>query len=134
MKITLDTNILIAAFISRGVCSDLFEYCIRQHEVFTSQYILKEFTTQLNEKFKVSRTEVSEAKKLLRSRMQAVIPLKLPKSLCRDPNDVPILGTALASKSQCLITGDKDLLELEAYEGIAIIPPASFWQFETQHR
>ena len=40
MKIVLDTNVLIAAFIARGVCSDLLEHCARQHTLVTSEFIL----------------------------------------------------------------------------------------------
>jgi putative PIN family toxin of toxin-antitoxin system len=43
MKVVLDTNVLIAAFITRGSSSDLLEHCIRQHEIVTSEFILDEF-------------------------------------------------------------------------------------------
>ena len=43
MKIVLDTNVLIAAFIARGVCTDVFERVIDEHELLLSPFILKEF-------------------------------------------------------------------------------------------
>ena len=130
MKIVLDTNVLIAAFLSRGSCAELLEHCIRQHTLFTSQYILKEFRETLSNKFKISRTDANEAKQLLQSRMKVVSPVSLPEDACRDPQDVPILGTALAANCHCIITGDKDLLELEMFEGVKIMSPKSFWRFE----
>ena len=39
MKIVLDTNVLIAAFIARGVCSDLLEHCARQILQSTRQLV-----------------------------------------------------------------------------------------------
>lgn len=49
-----------------------------------------------------------------------------PKAV-RDPGDVPVLGTLLASKADYLITGDDDLLTLvEPYPNI--ISPADFWR------
>jgi predicted nucleic acid-binding protein len=35
VKVLLDTNILIAAFVARGVCHELLEHCVRQHTVIT---------------------------------------------------------------------------------------------------
>lgn len=36
MKILLDTNVLIAAFIARGMCSELFEHCLAEHTIMES--------------------------------------------------------------------------------------------------
>ena len=42
MKIVLDTNVLIAALIARGVCHELLEHCVLRHTLFTSDFILNE--------------------------------------------------------------------------------------------
>ena len=47
MKILLDTNVLIAAFVARGRCADLLEHCIERHDLFTSEFILDEFAEKL---------------------------------------------------------------------------------------
>lgn len=44
----------------------------------------------------------------------------------RDPDDNRILEYSQASKSDYIITGDKDLLELKTYAGAAIIKPGEF--------
>jgi predicted nucleic acid-binding protein len=49
-----------------------------------------------------------------------------------DPDDLPVLGTAVAGLCHCLVTGDKELLSLKTVEGIPIIAPSSFWRFEDQ--
>lgn len=61
MKVLLDTNVLIAAFITHGVCSDLLEHCLRQHELITSEAILEEFRQHLVRQFNYSTAEVEEA-------------------------------------------------------------------------
>jgi predicted nucleic acid-binding protein len=48
-------------------------------------------------------------------------------SLCRDKNDVHILGLAQRSLAENIITGDKDLLELVKYKSAKIITPREFW-------
>ena len=51
MKIVLDTNVLIAALISRGVCHEVLEHCVMRHVLFTSEFILEETQEKLIEKF-----------------------------------------------------------------------------------
>lgn len=134
MKIVFDTNVLIAAFVSHGTCAELFEYCVRHHEIFTSKYILKEFRDNLLSKLKFSHREVAEASQLLRSRMMITEPSPIIKPVCRDPKDDPILGTAIAGGCQCIVTGDKDLLTLKKYKNIDIISPNNFWKYEHKVR
>jgi len=130
MKIVFDTNVLIAAFISHGVCSELFEHCIRCHKIIASKFILTEFSDKLISKFKFSKYEVSKATQLLLSRIVIMTPLNLERTVCRDPKDNFILGTALKGKCRCIISGNKDLLILKKYKGIDIISPQNFWNYE----
>ena len=44
------------------------------------------------------------------------------------PADLPVLGTVLAAKADCLVTGDNDLLALGEFSGHAILSPRAFWQ------
>ncbi len=132
MKIVLDTNILIAAFISHGACTELFEHCVRNHDVIGSEFILKEFSKHMTGKFKVPAREVSQTMRLLRSRISVVVPVKLDKNVCRDPKDHHILGGAIKGKCQCIITGDKDLLILKKFQGVNIFSPRQFWEYESK--
>jgi uncharacterized protein len=43
----------------------------------------------------------------------------------RDPADLPVLGTLLASRADYLVTGDKDLLALA--DKYPVVTPATFW-------
>ncbi len=45
---------------------------------------------------------------------------------CRDPDDNDLLALALDSESACVVTGDRDLLSLNPWRGIAIVTPARF--------
>ena len=45
---------------------------------------------------------------------------------CRDPKDNKFLELAVSAKASCIITGDKDLLELQPFRGISILNPADF--------
>ena len=45
---------------------------------------------------------------------------------CRDPDDDVVLGTALAGRADCIVTGDQDLLVLDPFQGIRVRAPAAF--------
>ena len=126
MKIIFDTNVLIAALIARGVCHELLEHCVVRHELFTSEFILSETQEKLIEKFGYTAELAAEAVSVLRSRMKVVTPSRLESQVCRDPDDDNILAAALSGNCDCIITGDKDLLVLKAYEGIEIFTPRDF--------
>ena len=130
MKIVFDTNVLIAALITRGVSSSLFDHCVQQHQLITSNFILGELRRHLLGKFKYAPADVQATLDLLGIKMEVVIPLPLPEPVCRDPDDDAVLGTAIAGKADCIITGDKDLLVLQQYQTIDILAPAQFADYE----
>lgn len=130
MRVLLDTNVLIAAFIARGTCSDLLEYCVRNHTLVTSKPPLRELEEKRAGKFGYTRQETREVVSLLQGKMEVVKPALLNPTVCRDPDDDIVLGTALASACDCIVTGDKDLLVLERFREIPILMPAEFWRHE----
>lgn len=130
MKIVLDTNILVAAFIAHGTCNELFEHCVLRHAIVLSAYILDKLQTVLSEKFGFNATECRDVHALLQSRCILVQPAPLKNTGCSDPDDDPIIGTAVAGNCDCLVTGDKALQELKVYGRIAIVSPTHFWRLE----
>jgi putative PIN family toxin of toxin-antitoxin system len=126
VKIVLDTNVLIAALIARGVCHQLLEHCVLRHTLLTSDFILEETHEKLIEKFGYRAELATEAVSVLRSRMKVVAPSELESPVCRDPDDDYILAAAVSGNCDCIITGDKDLLVLKAYEDIDIFSPRDF--------
>lgn len=132
MKVVLDTNVLIAALIARGVCADLLEHCVLRHTLVTSDVILAELRRHMVRKFRYTAEEADEAVDLLRSQMQTVTPASLAQPVCRDPDDDRILGTAVAGQADCIVTGDKDLLIFRQFQGIDIVSPRDFSDFEEE--
>jgi putative PIN family toxin of toxin-antitoxin system len=132
MRLVLDSNVLIAAFVARGVCADLLEHAVRVHDPATSEFILDEVHSTLREKIRVKESQADQAVKLLRSRFEVVEPATIDEEDCREPDDLPVLGTAVAARCDVLVSGDKDLLELETFKGIRIVSPGAFWKVESQ--
>jgi uncharacterized protein len=48
--------------------------------------------------------------------------------VCRDSKDDPFIACALEGKAAYLVTGDRDLLDLGAYEGVTMIRAYDFVQ------
>jgi len=72
--------------------------------------------------------EVAEVRSHLLADCEMVSPVEVPSTACTDPNDLPVLGTAVAGRADVLITVDKDLLDLRGYSGISISRPSQFWR------
>lgn len=125
----LDSSVLIAAYISRaGTCASLLEDILNDHEWVTSNFILGELSRKLKGKFKYPEDEIAQIREGAMIAAEFVTPEEIPGDACRDPNDLPILGTAVAGRAQVIITGDKDLLSLKTFREIQIIGPGEFWK------
>ena len=126
MKIVLDANVIIAAFAARGLCESIMEVCLSDHEIVLSDDLLDEILRNLRHKIKLATNLVDNIGELLREYSNKSNPIPLASDVCRDPDDVKILGSAVASNADYIVTGDKDLLILESFQGIPIIDPRSF--------
>jgi len=132
MRIVLDTNVIIAAFATRGLCADVLEICLSGHTLVTSEFILSEIRGKLSEKLHLPENVIHDITSYLRDNSEIVVPAQVIESICRDKNDVKIIGTAVSGKADCVITGDKDLLVLINHEQVKILTPRAFWEFLRQ--
>lgn len=126
MKVVLDTNVLVAAFATRGLCEAVLDVCLATHELVLSEYILTELRRNLIAKLKLPPAQAEEIVSFMREQAALVEPACVPVGACRDPADLAVLGTAVAGGNACLVTGDRELLELGGYEGVAILTPRAF--------
>jgi putative PIN family toxin of toxin-antitoxin system len=132
VRILLDTNVLIAAFVSpRGRCADILAYCAKEHELVSSPTLLEEYQEKLVTKFRLVEETAAARVELLQSQMEIVSPATLPIPVCRDPDDDDVLAAAQTGGCHCIVTGDQDLLVLERFEGVAIVAPGDFAAFES---
>jgi len=128
MKVLLDTNVLVAAFATQGLCHAVFELCLDQQQIILSQEILKELGEALEKKLKVPHATVKRAADYLRE--HAVIHrIKGPYPRnARDASEDHVLALAEQAAVDCIITGDEDLLVLNRHGNIPIVRPRRFWE------
>jgi len=132
LRIVLDTNVLIAAYATEGACMRLFRHCVARHAVVTSPRLIAELEEKLLRKLKIAAPDVASAIAELQGEVEVVHPDPLPTPVSRDADDDWVIATALAGTCDCIVTGDADLLVLKAYQGITILQPRDFWEFELE--
>jgi len=127
VKVFLDTNVLASALTTRGLCAELFEVVLQSHELLISDPVLKELERILPEKLGQSASITEQFRSLLRSE-GFLITNDHPAPSLPDPDDEPIVASALAAGATVFVTGDKALLKLKTIEQLPIISPREFWE------
>jgi putative PIN family toxin of toxin-antitoxin system len=127
VRVILDSNVIIAGVASRGLCEAILELCLEHHHVILCESILEEIEEKLRVKIKVSPSVIVEYLKLLRNNSEVIRPEPVDLIVCRDPNDLPILGLVIPGNADAIVTGDNDLLVIREYKSACILTPRSFW-------
>jgi uncharacterized protein len=134
MRLVLDTNVLISAFLWSGIPGRLIDLAIEGHvQLFTSSALLTELDEILHRQ-KLERTVAatgftpSGLYKRYQRLSHLVSARKFTQQICRDADDDAVLACALAANASMIITGDKDLLVLHPWRGIHIVKPAEALQ------
>ena len=128
MRVVLDSNVIVAAFATRGICSALFEYCIENDEVVLCDEIVAEVERVLIKKVGVPKAVVRDIVAYLRDHTEVFKPQPVEPTACRDKSDLPILGVALSGSCGHIVTGDTDLLSIGEWAGVEIVSPRKYWQ------
>jgi uncharacterized protein len=126
MRVLLDTNVLVSAVLFGGLPRRLLDAALQGRFVLvTGVELLDEFEDILRDRFAFDRA----AARLVRTEMDTVAELAQPGELApvsRDPDDDLVLATAEAGEVEVIVTGDKDLLVLEAHRGVPILTARQF--------
>ncbi len=124
---TFDTNIFCSALNFGGAPRRLLNMArdglIR---LDTSDVIFEELADVLENKFQWQKADIERVLEQIRAFANHVTPAESFKVVHRDPDDDAILECAASARSDYLITGDKDMLEVQSHLGTRIIRPADF--------
>ena len=127
MKVFLDTNVLASGIATRGLCSELLESVIHDHELLTCRPVLKELDRVLTEKLRLPEAVVSGFLALLKAEGTVVESRKKLSIPIKDADDIRILACTIAGKANVFVTGDKELLDLRKFENLAVVSPRELW-------
>jgi putative PIN family toxin of toxin-antitoxin system len=127
VKVFLDTNVLVASLAARGLCSELLELVIHDHELLTCGPVLSELERVLADKLGIPAPVITGFIGLLKSEGRIVEPgVNLAVSI-RDAADLAILACAVSAKADVFVTGDKELLDLRRIGDLPIVSPRELW-------
>ena len=126
IRVCLDSNVIVAAFASRGLCADLLRSVLSEHELVVPAVVAEEVRRVLKKKFKLTSDTLSAVDAVLeRCDIVPTGPEACPVSV-RDPDDELVLAGALAGRADVLVSGDADLLAVAAASPIPIVTPRDF--------
>ena len=128
MRIFLDTNVLASSVATRGLCSELLESVINEHELLTCEPVLQELRKVLVEKFRLPEPAIKAFLAFLRTEGELVSAHEPLALSFKDPDDIPILACALSGRADVFVTGDKALFDLGAVRTMPILSPRQMWQ------
>lgn len=127
VRAVLDTNVLISALVFGGIPRQVTDLVAKKtFRPVMSEEILSELRRVIITRFTEYAQLIENYEKLLR-RYAIWIPLgSKTVTASRDPDDNKVIETAVIARCQYIVSGDKDMLVLESYEGIEIVRPAEF--------
>ena len=130
MKLVVDTNVLVSAFLWQGNPGRLIELAAeREIQLFTNRALLDELAATLVKK-KLAKPVVATGltvEQMLRNyrRLATLVTTRQFAQLVScDPDDDSVLACALAVSADLIVSGDDDLLVLKYFRGIPIATPA----------
>ena len=128
MKVVCDTNVLVSGFLFAGKARTVLQQIAKgQVAGFISLSIVRELEEVLQRpKFGLVPGQVAALLELVQQSFHLVSPAVRVHIVEADPDDNAILEAALAAEADCIISGDRHLLQLGSHEGIRIVSPAQF--------
>ena len=131
MKIVLDANIFVSAFLYGGNPNDVVETVSKGWDtLFITDEILAEADSVFRKrKFHLTEEEIQyhiRRIKEIGTKIKVTDSERVTDGGCRDKTDNKYLECAVAAKADYVISGDIHLRELKEYRGIKIVNPAEY--------
>ncbi len=127
MRIMIDTNVLISAFVFGGKTGKLLDYLLNsEHKLLVSDYVDKEFKDKLDIKWHNKAEKVYELYHTLS--FEFCESTDKIDAYLRDVKDIPILCDAIFYHVDVILTGDNDFLEAELEKPL-VFSPSMMWEY-----
>lgn len=128
MKVFLNTNVLVSAVATRGLCADLLREVLNSHQIVISPSLLKELESVLREKIGVPEAEISVYIDLLIQDAVSADPTVDLEINIKDLGDIKVLTAAVLGGAELFVTGEKELIDLGEIQSLHIVSPRIFWE------
>jgi putative PIN family toxin of toxin-antitoxin system len=128
-RVVIDTNVFISGVLSTtSAPARCVDALVTDGQLIATDPTLKElFERLLSPKFEPYVTRARREELLSRlAPVVEIVEVVQQVRACRDPDDDKFLEPAVNGRADVIITGDKDLLELHLFRGIAILSPSAY--------
>jgi len=128
VKIVLDTNVFISGIFFSGPPSQILQaWKNKKLRIILSQDIIDEYhrvVESLSSKYPT--IDIFQIIELVTVHGQFVDTAELDITICEDPDDNKFIECAIAGDTKIIVSGDKHLLKITGYQGIAVFRPREF--------
>ena len=132
MRAVIDTGIFVSALLRKqGTTGDVLRALRdgRFTAIYTTDIVVEIIDVlgraKFRTKYHIEPDDITALVNLIRLRGELVTPNQ-KVTACRDPKDDKFLEAALALQTDCIVSGDADLLDLTPFQEIPILRPAEF--------
>jgi putative PIN family toxin of toxin-antitoxin system len=128
VRVCLDTNVLVAAFATRGLCADVLRTVLVDHELVMGEVLLEELDRVLAAKLRVPQARRVAVRAALTTTVVVPRPAAPHPMPLADEDDRWLAATAVASGAEVLVTGDQVLLAAGDRAPLPMVTPRAFWE------
>jgi uncharacterized protein len=133
-RVVIDANVLISGLFSTTSTPALaVEKAVTRAQLIATTETLRELIEKLHSP-KFDRYVQRERRDALLERVASLVEIiDVLQSIraSRDPKDDKFLDAAVNGRADVIVTGDRDLLDLSPFRGIAILMPTAYLARET---
>ena len=128
-RVVIDTNVLISGLFSKtSTPAKAVEKAATKAQLIATVETLRELIEKLHSP-KFDRYVRRERRDALLERVASLVEIiDVLQSIraSRDPKDDKFLEAAVNGRADMIVTGDKDLLDLDPFRGMAIVTPGAY--------
>ncbi len=126
MRVYLDTNVVVSAVATRGLCADVLQAIVAQHELVVGEAMLGELRRVLDQKLGLPTETIEEMEAFLRRQATVVKTEATGFIKGVDPADAAVVAEAAAGAVDLLVTGDQGLLTAPGLP-VKAVSPRELW-------
>ena len=127
MRVFFDTNVLVSAFLARGLCADLLRLVLSEHILVTSDVVLAELREVLSRKGRLPAPQIEAIEMFLREQPVVPRPAQTLQLGLVDDDDEWVLASAVLAMAELFVTGNQGVLAC-SHPPLPVLSPRGCWE------
>ena len=128
MRVFLDTNVIVSAVATRGLCADILRETLVRHQLIISEILLDELKLVLADKIGVPAEIIADLVAMLRDASVWATPVSIGGLPIPASADQALVSAAVQANADVFVTGDRELLDQAKTGAVDIVSPRMFWE------